>query len=82
MKDFVICLFGTGLQLVPKLWFVPNSLDSILYPAYKTETRIMKAIKNKEIPQDNALWEVHQVLRVMGSDGMYVETFKEMYLHM
>lgn len=72
IKDFVVCLFDTGLQLVPKSWFVPNSLENVMFPAYKTESRIMKAVKNKEIPQDTSLWDIYQV-RIMGSDGMYIK---------
>ncbi|XP_036143721.1 uncharacterized protein LOC105840624 isoform X2 [Monomorium pharaonis] len=67
VKEFVICLFDTGLHLVPKLWFVPNSFKFVLFPSYKTEMRIIKAIQNKEIPQNNDLWEVHQVKRIMES---------------
>lgn len=37
IKDFVICLFDTGLQLVPKSWFVPNSLENVMFPSYKTK---------------------------------------------
>lgn len=72
IKDFVICLFDTGLQLVPKPWFVPNSLENVMFPSYKTESRIMKAVRNKETPQDSSLWDIYQVLRIMGSDGMYI----------
>jgi len=32
----------------------------------------MKAVRNKETPQDNSLWDIYQVLRIMGSDGMYI----------
>lgn len=81
IKDFVVCLFDTGLHLVPKSWFVPNSLENVMFPSYKTESRIMKAVKNKEIPQDNSLWDIHQV-RIMGSDGMYIKIFLQKYVSM
>ncbi|KMQ82684.1 hypothetical protein RF55_22154, partial [Lasius niger] len=53
IKDFVICLFDTGFQLVPKSWFMPNSLENVMFPSYKAESRMMKAVRNKETPQDN-----------------------------
>lgn len=54
-KDYVICLFDTGLQLVFKSWFVRNSSEHVMFPSYKTESRILKVVKNKENPQDNSL---------------------------
>ncbi|XP_036150655.1 uncharacterized protein LOC118648446 isoform X3 [Monomorium pharaonis] len=78
LKQFVICLFDIGLHLVPKLWFMPDSLESVLFPSYKTEMRIMKAIKNKEIPQNNDFWEVHQVKRIMGSDEDFAKAWDKL----
>lgn len=72
IKDFVICLFETGLHLTPKSWFLRDSFECVMFPSYKSDVRIMKAVKNKEIPQNNAIWEIHNVLRIMGSDGMYI----------
>lgn len=72
IKDFVICLFDTGLQVVLKSWFVSDSVEYVMFPSYKTESRILKAIRNKETPQHSSLWDIHRVLRIMGSDGMYI----------
>lgn len=77
IKDFVICVFDTGLQLVYKLWFIPNSLKHVMFPLYKTESQIMKAVKNKKMPQDNLIWDTFEVLRVIESDGTNI--FEEIY---
>lgn len=71
LKDYVICLFDTGLQVVLKSWFVPDSVEFVMFPSYNTESRTIKAIRNKETPENNSIWDIHQVLRIMGSDGTY-----------
>ncbi|XP_077273268.1 uncharacterized protein LOC143903504 isoform X2 [Temnothorax americanus] len=55
--------FEDGLQVVPENW-IKKITDECLYPNYKKDQEINKAIKNQQTPQDD--WLLYPIIRLFG----------------
>lgn len=62
---YSIVEFTDGVQLVPSQWLTAN--NKCYYPPYLAQSRIDKAIQNREMPEKS--WPTHAVLRIFGIAG-------------
>ncbi|XP_011699568.1 PREDICTED: uncharacterized protein LOC105456902 [Wasmannia auropunctata] len=78
---FHVIEFEDGIQVVPDNW-IQRDINECWYPNYKTDEDVNKAIKRRQIPQDDWLsWPIKRLFSISDSYDDARKKLKKAEMH-